>query len=328
MQLSQQATLETRQAKHEPRSLAEQRAPGRERRSPSSVAAAPPELLEQCAPRAHRRRTRSSTDGLVQPDGRPSGRGRSSSNEPPGRAGTSTPRPSGRSGGRRCRPRGGGGSGGRASSRTVGRSGSVRARRHHRAVRAAACGRDLGLRGRRVDLFTSSHRVLAAEARLVAVAGAPRRLVVGDERRSTWRCCESTANGVDAQRRPGRPGARAWPPPVPGCSWRSRRPGPARPPRCAALASAWTDGGGTVIGLAPSAAAADALAQQMGAPDRHPGQADPPTRVTHDRAAMPAWVAGIDSSTLVVIDEAGMADTAHPGRGGARTSSSAAAASG
>src|SRR3546814_18430418 len=77
-----------------------------------------------------------------------------------------------------------------------------------------------------------------------------------------------------------------------------------------ALASAWTDGGGTIIGLAPSAAAADALRSQIDT------QTDTLAKLTHSLeqaresgAAMPAWVAGIDSSTLVVIDEAGMADT-------------------
>ena len=70
------------------------------------------------------------------------------------------------------------------------------------------------------------------------------------------------------------------------------------------------DGGGTIIGLAPSAAAADALRSQIDT------QTDTLAKLTHSLeqaretgAAMPAWVAGIDSSTLVVIDEAGMADT-------------------
>ncbi|HRK48251.1 MAG TPA: AAA family ATPase, partial [Nocardioides sp.] len=77
-----------------------------------------------------------------------------------------------------------------------------------------------------------------------------------------------------------------------------------------ALASAWADGGGTIIGLAPSAAAADALRSQIDT------QTDTLAKLTHSLeqarqtgAAMPDWVAGIDSSTLVVIDEAGMADT-------------------
>ena len=81
-----------------------------------------------------------------------------------------------------------------------------------------------------------------------------------------------------------------------------------------ALATAWADGGGTIVGLAPSAAAADALRSQIDT------QTDTLAKLTHslqqareagtDRdVGLPDWVAGIDSSTLVVIDEAGMADT-------------------
>ena len=50
----------------------------------------------------------------------------------------------------------------------------------------------------------------------------------------------------------------------PASSSRSPRPGPARPPPCASCASAWTDSGGTVLGLAPSAAAAAVLREEIG----------------------------------------------------------------
>ena len=40
-----------------------------------------------------------------------------------------------------------------------------------------------------------------------------------------------------------------------------------------ALARAWTGDGGHLVGLAPSAAAAAQLRDQIDAPDRHPGQA-------------------------------------------------------
>ena len=46
-----------------------------------------------------------------------------------------------------------------------------------------------------------------------------------------------------------------------------------------ALASAWTDGGGTVVGLAPSAAAADALRVHE-LPDRHPRPTPSPSSPT------------------------------------------------
>src|SRR3546814_16248810 len=72
-----------------------------------------------------------------------------------------------------------------------------------------------------------------------------------------------------------------------------------------ALASAWTDGGGTIIGLAPSAAAADALRSQIDT------QTDTLAKLTHSLeqaresgAAMPAWVAGLEPPTLAVHDEA------------------------
>jgi len=73
----------------------------------------------------------------------------------------------------------------------------------------------------------------------------------------------------------------------------------------AALARAWTDGGGTVIGLAPSAVAASMLREQIGS--RTDTLAKLTWSLTHE--PMPQWVRDIDSSTLVVIDEAGMAGT-------------------
>ena len=83
----------------------------------------------------------------------------------------------------------------------------------------------------------------------------------------------------------------------------------------AALAAAWRNSGGTVVGLAPTAAAAEVLAGELGSatdtiaklvqlsrPDPHqPGCADDPARV---------WFDAIDATTLVVIDEAGKASTA------------------
>ena len=73
----------------------------------------------------------------------------------------------------------------------------------------------------------------------------------------------------------------------------------------AALARAWTDGGGTVIGLAPSAVAASMLREQIGS------HTDTLAKLTWSltHGAMPQWVRDIDSRTLVVIDEAGMAGT-------------------
>ena len=72
-----------------------------------------------------------------------------------------------------------------------------------------------------------------------------------------------------------------------------------------ALAAAWVEDGGTVLGLAPSAAAAAVLREQIGA------STDTLAKLTwsinHDD--LPQWARSIGSRTLVVIDEAGMADT-------------------
>lgn len=83
----------------------------------------------------------------------------------------------------------------------------------------------------------------------------------------------------------------------------------------AALAAAWRNSGGTVIGLAPTAGAAEVLAQDLASPtdtiakliqltDTHrgtPAAADDPAR---------AWFDRIGSDTLLIVDEAGMASTA------------------
>lgn len=71
------------------------------------------------------------------------------------------------------------------------------------------------------------------------------------------------------------------------------------------LASVWTEGGCNVLGLAPSAAAATALAEATGMP------CETLAKLTHDLAHVPAsdLVGSIGPGTLVVVDEAGMADT-------------------
>src|SRR5207249_4408221 len=72
-----------------------------------------------------------------------------------------------------------------------------------------------------------------------------------------------------------------------------------------ALAAAWRHGGGTVIGLAPAAAGAAVLRDHI---HTHCETLAKLTTSLHQRQ-LPAWVASIGPSTLVVIDEAGMADT-------------------
>ena len=71
------------------------------------------------------------------------------------------------------------------------------------------------------------------------------------------------------------------------------------------LARAWSDSGGQVIGLAPSAAAAAQLRDATGAP------ADTLAKLTWsiDHNDLPDWAERIGRSSLLIIDEAGMADT-------------------
>src|SRR5215216_6622374 len=72
-----------------------------------------------------------------------------------------------------------------------------------------------------------------------------------------------------------------------------------------ALTYAWLEGGGHVIGLAPSAAAAAQLSDATNAP------AETLAKLTWsiDHNDLPDWAERIGRSSLLIIDEAGMADT-------------------
>jgi ATP-dependent exoDNAse (exonuclease V) alpha subunit len=72
------------------------------------------------------------------------------------------------------------------------------------------------------------------------------------------------------------------------------------------LADLWAAGGGHILGLAPSAAAAAQLAEATGI------TADTLARLTwalDHHSPLPGWADRIGPSTLLLIDEAGMADT-------------------
>lgn len=72
------------------------------------------------------------------------------------------------------------------------------------------------------------------------------------------------------------------------------------------LARAWTGSGGNVIGLAPTAVAGKGLGKEIDS------TADTLASLTFALATgsgLPTWAAGVDERTLVVIDEAGMAST-------------------
>src|SRR5829696_8460930 len=152
------------------------------------------------------------------------------------------------------------------------------------------------------DLFTST-RILDAERRLVAIAGRRDGQIISATAVDTA-LLETTANGITLNagqtglvREMSTSGARLQLAIAPA--------GTGKTTAMQALATAWTNGGGTVIGLAPTAAAAAVLRDQI---DAHCETLAKLTTSLH-QLQPPEWAAGIGPSTLVVIDEAGMADT-------------------
>ncbi|MBV5244429.1 relaxase domain-containing protein [Mycolicibacterium sp. PAM1] len=79
----------------------------------------------------------------------------------------------------------------------------------------------------------------------------------------------------------------------------------------AALAHAWLSSGGNVLGLAPTAAAAIVLGEDLGATtdtlDKYVHCVDPDNAATF---GTPQWFTDIGPDTLIIVDEAGMASTA------------------
>ena len=152
------------------------------------------------------------------------------------------------------------------------------------------------------DLYTSQ-RILDAEQRLVTTAGRRDGSAV-DQVAVDLALLEMAANGtaLDAGqaslvRRMCSSGARLQLAIAPA--------GAGKTTAMRALTLAWTQDGGQVLGLAPSAAAAAVLAEQTGI------RADTVAKLTWslDHGELPDWAAAVGPSTLVIIDEAGMADT-------------------
>jgi conjugative relaxase-like TrwC/TraI family protein len=152
------------------------------------------------------------------------------------------------------------------------------------------------------ELFTSA-RVLQAEQHLVAMAGLREGHAVADSA-VDMALLESAANGITLNagqaamvRTMATSGARLQLAIAPA--------GAGKTTAMRALAGAWNEGSGTVVGLAPSAAAAAALREQIGA------STDTLAKLTWSltHGDLPQWAREIGPSTLVVIDEAGMADT-------------------
>ena len=152
------------------------------------------------------------------------------------------------------------------------------------------------------DLYTSQ-RILDAERRLVAAAGRRDGSAV-DESAVDLALLEMAANrtALDAGqaslvRQMCTSGARLQLAIAPA--------GAGKTTAMRALTLAWTQDGGQVIGLAPSAAAAAVLGEQTGI------RADTLAKLTWSlrHGDLPDWAAAVGPSTLVIIDEAGMADT-------------------
>jgi conjugative relaxase-like TrwC/TraI family protein len=149
----------------------------------------------------------------------------------------------------------------------------------------------------------TSRRILDAEQRLISAAGQHDGIVV-DASAVDLALLELAANGTALDtgqaalvRQMCTSGARLQLAIAPA--------GTGKTTAMRALTLAWTQDGGQVIGLAPSAAAAAVLAEQ--------------TRIRTDTLAkltwslhhgeLPEWAAAVGPATLIIIDEAGMADT-------------------
>jgi hypothetical protein len=152
------------------------------------------------------------------------------------------------------------------------------------------------------NLYTSQ-RILHAERRLVAAAGRRDGSAV-DESAVDLALLEMTANktALDAGqaslvRQMCTSGARVQLAIAPA--------GAGKTTAMRALTLAWTQDGGQVLGLAPSAAAAAVLSEQTGI------RTDTLAKLTWSlqHGELPDWAAAVGPSTLVIIDEAGMADT-------------------
>jgi conjugative relaxase-like TrwC/TraI family protein len=152
------------------------------------------------------------------------------------------------------------------------------------------------------DLYTSQ-RILDAEQRLLTAAGRHGGASV-DDTAVDLALLEMAANGtaLDAGqaslvRQMCTSGARLQLAIAPA--------GAGKTTAVRALTLSWSEDGGQVIGLAPSAAAAAVLAEQTGI------RTDTLAKLTWSlrHGDLPHWAAAIGPSTLVIIDEAGMADT-------------------
>ncbi|MCW4600185.1 relaxase domain-containing protein [Janibacter hoylei] len=152
--------------------------------------------------------------------------------------------------------------------------------------------------------YTSTD-ILAAERRIVAASGRHSAHTV-DSTYVDLALLESTANGVALNA--GQASLVREMATSPACVQLAIAPaGAGKTTAMRALSSAWTNGGGQVLGLAPSAAAAAVLGEQIDvATDT---LAKLVWSLENDPGNLPEWAQAVDRTTLLVIDEAGMADT-------------------
>jgi hypothetical protein len=152
------------------------------------------------------------------------------------------------------------------------------------------------------DRYTSQ-RILDAEQRLITAAGQHDGIVV-DASAVDLALLEPAANGTTLDtgqaalvRQMCTSGARVQLAIAPA--------GAGKTTAMRALTLAWTQDGGQVLGLAPSAAAAAVLGEQTGI------RTDTLAKLTWSlqHRDLPEWAASVGPSTLIIIDEAGMADT-------------------
>lgn len=160
----------------------------------------------------------------------------------------------------------------------------------------------------------TSEDVLAAERRILAAAGMAGGHIVDNDSIETALAERLALDGVELNdgqalllRDMATSGARLQVALAPA--------GTGKTTAAAPLASAWITSGGTVIGLAPTAAAAEVLAADLGAPTdtidklvHLAGLGGGPKAAADDPAH--AWFDHIDERTLIIVDEAGMASTA------------------
>jgi ATP-dependent exoDNAse (exonuclease V) alpha subunit len=148
------------------------------------------------------------------------------------------------------------------------------------------------------DVYTS-RRILDAERRLVSAAGRRDGSVV-DESAVDLALLEMAANKTALD--PGQAAlVRQMCTSVARLQLAIAPAGAGKTTAMRALTLAWTEDGGQVIGLAPSAAAAAVLGEQTGI------RADTLAKLTWSlrHGDLPDWAAAVGPSTLVIIDEAG-----------------------